>query len=467
MTPKIPRVRMRDVARIYDALEIGLIIVDREGIIIWGNKYYSQLAKFDIRKYFGQNVRLISQRGDVELPNERTMIDIVLETKQCLSEVVIYHTVDYVITTARPILNDEGTVDYIVYTITNYSELMQTQERLSQSNSHILALETHLQNLQIKQSLGQDIIIADKKMYDIYGKALRLAATSVSVMLTGESGTGKDVLARFIHQNSPRRDEKFIHVNMATIPQPLFESELFGYTPGSFTGASRQGKEGLIQLANNGTLFLDEIGELPMDVQAKLLQVIQDKQVRSIGAVEPIPVNFRIICATNRDLKQLVREHKFRLDLYYRLNTIELTLPPLRDRREDIPLLATHFLNRYNQEKQTEKYLSSDVIQVFYKYSWPGNVRELQHCMDSLTTLCQRSTITLDQLPPEMQHLAFEETALSIQGTGAVTLKQSVELLETKLIREALARCATAAQAAEELGIDASTLSKKRKRYGI
>lgn len=458
---------MRDVARIYDALEIGLIIVDREGIIIWGNKYYSQLAKFDIRKYFGQNVRLISQRGDVELPNERTMIDIVLETKQCLSEVVIYHTVDYVITTARPILNDEGTVDYIVYTITNYSELMQTQERLSQSNSHILALETHLQNLQIKQSLGQDIIIADKKMYDIYGKALRLAATSVSVMLTGESGTGKDVLARFIHQNSPRRDEKFIHVNMATIPQPLFESELFGYTPGSFTGASRQGKEGLIQLANNGTLFLDEIGELPMDVQAKLLQVIQDKQVRSIGAVEPIPVNFRIICATNRDLKQLVREHKFRLDLYYRLNTIELTLPPLRDRREDIPLLATHFLNRYNQEKQTEKYLSSDVIQVFYKYSWPGNVRELQHCMDSLTTLCQRSTITLDQLPPEMQHLAFEETALSIQGTGAVTLKQSVELLETKLIREALARCATAAQAAEELGIDASTLSKKRKRYGI
>lgn len=467
MTPKIPRVRMRDVARIYDALEIGLIIADRNAIIIWANKYYCQLTKFDITKYYGKDIHLISQEGHVKLPHDRTMFDIIMETKQSLSEVVVYRTVDYVITTAHPIFDEVGEVDYIVYATTNYSELMQTQERLSQSNSHILALEAHLQNLQIKQSLGQDIIIADKKMYDIYGKALRLAATSVSVMLTGESGTGKDVLARFIHQNSPRRDEKFIHVNMATIPQPLFESELFGYTPGSFTGASRQGKEGLIQLANNGTLFLDEIGELPMDVQAKLLQVIQDKQVRSIGAVEPIPVNFRIICATNRDLKQLVREHKFRLDLYYRLNTIELTLPPLRNRREDIPLLATHFLNRYNQEKQTEKYLSSDVIQVFYKYSWPGNVRELQHCMDSLTTLCQRSTITLDQLPPEMQHLAFEETALSIQGTGAVTLKQSVELLETKLIREALARCATAAQAAEELGIDASTLSKKRKRYGI
>lgn len=467
MAPKIPHVRMRDVARIYDALEIGLIVVDSKGIIIWANKYYSQLAKFDMRKYFGQDVRMISQRGDVQLPNDRTMIDIVMETKQPLSEVVVYHTVDYVITTAVPILNDEREIDYIVYTITNYSELMQTQERLSQSNSHILALESHLQSLQIQQSLGSDIIIADKQMYDIYGKALRLAATPVSVMLTGESGTGKDVLARFIHQNSPRNSQRFIHVNMATIPQPLFESELFGYTPGSFTGASRQGKEGLIQLANNGTLFLDEIGELPLDVQAKLLQVIQDKQVRAVGAVEPIPVDFRIICATNRDLKQLVRERKFRLDLYYRLNTIELTLPPLRNRREDIPLLATHFLNRYNREKQTEKYLSSDVIQVFYKYDWPGNVRELQHCMDSLTTLCQRSTITPDQLPPEMQQLAFEETALSIQDSGAATLKRSVELLETKLIREALARCATAAQAAEELGIDASTLSKKRKRYGI
>ena len=315
MEPKIPHIRMRDVARIYDALDIGLIIVDNKGTIIWSNKYYSQLAKFDMTQYFGRNVRLISQREDIDLPTARTMIDIIMETKQTLTQVVRYHTADYTITTARPILNEGGEIDYIVYTITNYSELMQAQEQLSQSNSHILALEAHLQNLQVKQSLGSDIIIADKQMYDIYGKALRLAATPVSVLLTGESGTGKDVLARFIHQNSPRRDENFIHVNMATIPPPLFESELFGYTPGSFTGASRQGKEGLIQLANKGTLFLDEIGELPLDVQAKLLQVIQDKQVRAIGAVEPIPVDFRIICATNRDLKQLVRERKFRLDL--------------------------------------------------------------------------------------------------------------------------------------------------------
>lgn len=467
MEPKIPHIRMRDVARIYDALDIGLIIVDNKGTIIWSNKYYSQLAKFDMTQYFGRNVRLISQREDIDLPTARTMIDIIMETKQTLTQVVRYHTADYTITTARPILNEGGEIDYIVYTITNYSELMQAQEQLSQSNSHILALEAHLQNLQIKQSLGSDIIIADKQMYDIYGKALRLAGAPVSVMLTGESGTGKDVLARFIHQNSPRKDEKFIHVNMATIPPALFESELFGYTPGSFTGASRQGKEGLIQLANNGTLFLDEIGELPLDLQAKLLQVIQDKQVRAIGAVEPIPVDFRIICATNRDLRQLVRDRKFRLDLYYRLNTIELTLPPLRNRREDIPLLATHFLNLYNKEKHTQKYLSSDVIQIFYKYSWPGNVRELQHCIDSLTTLCQRSTITPDQLPPEMQQLAFDETAAVIQNTGTATLKQSVELLEIKLIQEALSRCATAAQAAEELGVDASTLSKKRKRYGI
>ena len=205
----------------------------------------------------------------------------------------------------------------------------------------VLALENHLRNLQVDAEVSQKLVIANKEMYNIYGKALRLASTTVSVMLTGESGTGKDVLAKFIHQSSPRRDQNFIHVNMAAIPKPLFESELFGYTPGSFTGAARQGKEGLVQLANGGTLFLDEIGELPLDIQAKLLQVIQDKEVRAIGAITPTPVDFRIICATNRDLRQMVSDHTFRLDLYHRLTAVELTIPPLRERRDEILPLAT------------------------------------------------------------------------------------------------------------------------------
>ena len=331
----------------------------------------------------------------------------------------------------------------------------------------VLALENHLRNLQVDAEVSQKLVIANKEMYNIYGKALRLASTTVSVMLTGESGTGKDVLANFIHQSSPRRDQNFIHVNMAAIPKPLFESELFGYTPGSFTGAARQGKEGLVQLANGGTLFLDEIGELPLDIQAKLLQVIQDKEVRAIGAINPTPVDFRIICATNRDLRQMVSDHTFRLDLYHRLTAVELTIPPLRERRDEVLPLATFFLNRFNQQNHTDKYLTANVLQAFTSYSWPGNVRELQHLIESLVVLCPDAAITADQLPAEFQADRQQALIASASRSEGLSLKQAVAQLEIQLIEAALKNSASAAEAAQRLGIDASTLSKKRKRYGL
>ncbi|MDO4268236.1 MAG: sigma 54-interacting transcriptional regulator [Eubacteriales bacterium] len=466
MKYKSPYIRMRDVSRVYDSLNIGIIITDDSGTIIWGNRYYSQLAQFDIRTYFGRNVREISRREDVSLPTETYIIDTVMRTKQPQTEVVRYRTTDYVLTTAIPILNAGEDIDFVIYSITNYSELMNLQEEASRSSMRALALETHLRTLQLEQKIGEDIIISDKEMFNIYGKALRLADTSVSVMLTGESGTGKDVLARFIHKNSQRKDENFIHVNMATIPKSLFESELFGYAPHSFTGASKHGKIGLIQLANKGTLFLDEIGELPLDIQAKLLQVIQNREVRSIGSLEAVPVDFRIICATNRNLLQMVKDHEFRLDLYYRLNTIELNLPPLRNRPADISPLATLFLNHYNQENRCKKYLSSDVLRLFSLYDWPGNVRELQHTIESLVVLCPSETITADQLPGEFASCAGRSLT-SYSELESMTLKDSVELLEKKLIGRALETSPNAAQAAKKLGIDSSTLSKKRKRYGL
>ncbi len=467
MHPKSPHIRMRDLARVYDSLEFGLIITTSDGTIIWGNRYYSQLAQFDIREYFGRNVREISHHEDIALPAGIPMIDTVQKTKKQHTEIIRYRTQDYTLSTATPVLNDQNEIDFIIYTITNYNELMRLRENVSQSAMRVLALKTHLKNIQIDQNTGKDIIIADTKLYNIYGKALRLAPTSVSVMLTGESGTGKDVLAKFIHRSSLRKDENFIHVNMATIPKALFESELFGYEPGAFTGAARHGKIGLIQLADKGTLFLDEIGELPLDIQAKLLQVIQNKEVRSIGALEATPVDFRIICATNRDLQQMVKNHEFRLDLYYRLNTVELTIPPLRERHDDIPLLATHFLDHYNEVNNTKKFFSSDVLRRFYKYPWPGNVRELQHVIESLVVLCPSQTITADQLPEEFQILEFADPISSPSRFDGLTLKQSLDLLESHLIKKALEHTSSAAEAAKELGIDASTLSKKRKHYGL
>lgn len=465
MGNRSPYIRMRDVSRVYDALNIGIIITNGEGIIIWGNRYYSQLARFDIRTYFGRDVREISKREDVSLPTKSYIIDTVMKTKEPQTEVVRYRTEDYVLTTAIPILDEKGNLDFVIYSITNYSELMGLQEEVSRSTMKVLALETHLKNIQINQNISENIIISDQQMFNIYGRALRLAPTSVSVMLTGESGTGKDVLAQFIHRNSLRKAENFIHVNMATIPKALFESELFGYAPGSFTGASKNGKIGLVQLADKGTLFLDEIGELPLDIQAKLLQVIQNKEVRSIGALESTPVDFRIICATNRNLMEMVKNHEFRLDLYYRLNTIELNLPPLRQRPSDIPPLATWFMNYYNKQNHCQKYLTSDILRHFARYSWPGNVRELQHTIESLVVLCPSDAITSDQLPEEI--CGPKKGPASLLDLEEMTLRESVELLETRLIKSALDTCENAAMAAKKLGIDPSTLSKKRKRYGI
>lgn len=467
MEPKIPYIRMRDVSRIYDELNIGIIITNGDGIIIWGNRYYSHLAQFDIRSYFGHDVREISKREDVSLPTTTYIIDLIMKTKQSQTQLVRYRTEDYVLTTAIPILNKDNEIDFIVYSITNYSELMELQQAISSSTMKVLALENHLRNIQIDQNIGENIIISDKKMFEIYGQALRLAPTSVSVMLTGESGTGKDVLARFIHQNSLRKEQNFIHVNMATIPQTLFESELFGYAPGSFTGAAKNGKIGLIQLADKGTLFLDEIGELPLNIQAKLLQVIQNKEVRAIGALEATPVDFRIVCATNRDLMQMVHDHEFRLDLYYRLNTIELNLPPLRERPSDITPLATWFLNHYNHQNHCNKYLTSDVLKRFNQYPWPGNVRELQHTIESLVVLSTTEAITPEELPSEFSFYNTADSFSSLEELEKLPLKDAVETLEIRLIQAALDNSSSAAEAAKNLGIDPSTLSKKRKKYGI
>lgn len=467
MEPKIPYIRMRDVSRIYDELNIGIIITNGDGIIIWGNRYYSHLAQFDIRSYFGHDVREISKKEDVSLPTTTYIIDLIMKTKQSQTQLVRYRTEDYVLTTAIPILNKDNEIDFIVYSITNYSELMELQQAISSSTMKVLALENHLRNIQIDQNIGENIIISDKKMFEIYGQALRLAPTSVSVMLTGESGTGKDVLARFIHQNSLRKEQNFIHVNMATIPQTLFESELFGYAPGSFTGAAKNGKIGLIQLADKGTLFLDEIGELPLDIQAKLLQVIQNKEVRAIGALEATPVDFRIVCATNRDLMQMVHDHEFRLDLYYRLNTIELNLPPLRERPSDITPLATWFLNHYNHQNHCNKYLTSDVLKRFNQYPWPGNVRELQHTIESLVVLSTTEAITPEELPSEFSFYNTADSFSSLEELEKLPLKDAVETLEIRLIQAALDNSSSAAEAAKNLGIDPSTLSKKRKKYGI
>ncbi|SDY37128.1 sigma-54 interaction domain-containing protein [Eubacterium barkeri] len=456
---------------ILDQLKVGIVIANKEGTVLWGNHYYSELAKYDIQKYIGRDIREISKEEDVVLHNDRTLIDTIGESNREITEIVKYSTNDYVITTAAPVSTMGTGTEYILYTITNYSETMRMERELSNIAAKVDAIEIQLQQEQLEGMLQKEIIVESPEMKRIYQMAARLAPSDVSVMLLGESGVGKDVLAKFIHRISPRSQSKFIHVNLGAIPESLFESQLFGYEPGAFTGASKNGKIGLIQLADGGTLFLDEVGELPLEIQVKLLQVVQDKEVRRIGGIESIPVDIRIISATNRHLPQMVEAGSFRLDLYYRLNVVEVKIPPLRERREEIVKLSTLFLEEFNAEYNKKRVITNDVFTVFSQYPWPGNIRELRHVIESLVVISRSEVIDLEDLPGEMQaekdQMKKRQESITPIGGPVGSLKEMVASLEKRMIKRALDQQETALSAAKSLGIDASTLSKKRKRYGI
>lgn len=465
MENHLPELRMEDLIHILDTMKVGIIITDREGTVLWGNQYYSDLAKFHISDYFGRNVREISKRENVTLPEHKTLFDTVLQKNAEIHEVVKYNTNDYVITTVAPVIDTSGQPTFFLYTITNYSETLRMQKELSLSHARTSALEEQLLELQFRKQLG-DIVVKDRTMKHIFQMGARLAFVPASVVILGESGVGKDVLAKFIHRSGPRKEQPFIHVNLGAIPKELFESQLFGYAPGAFTGASRSGKLGLIRLADKGTLFLDEVGELPLDIQAKLLQVLQDKAVRAIGSTEMVPVDVRIISATNRDLAGMVQNGTFRLDLYYRLNVIELKIPPLRQRRDEIPLLAYQFLQEFNERYGTHKELSPEVIESFRAYPWPGNIRELRHVVESLVVLGPEQIISPEHLPGEFRENQMSRRA-ELSSYGDAGLKTILGSIERQLLRDALEKFPTAAEAADYLKIDPSTLAKKRKRYGL
>ncbi|EFH0512016.1 sigma-54-dependent transcriptional regulator [Escherichia coli] len=302
----------------------------------------------------------------------------------------------------------------------------------------------------------------------------RIAPSPSSVMVVGESGTGKEVVARAIHKLSGRRNKPFIAINCAAIPEQLLESELFGYVKGAFTGASANGKTGLIQAANTGTLFLDEIGDMPLMLQAKLLRAIEAREILPIGASSPIQVDIRIISATNQNLAQFIAEGKFREDLFYRLNVIPITLPPLRERQEDIELLVHYFLHLHTRRLgSVYPGIAPDVVEILRKHRWPGNLRELSNLMEYLVNVVPSGeVIDSTLLPPNLLNngtteqsdvTEVSEAHLSLDDAGGTAL----EAMEKQMIREALSRHNSKKQVADELGIGIATLYRKIKKYEL
>ncbi|MGA7615031.1 MAG: sigma-54 dependent transcriptional regulator [Thermoanaerobaculia bacterium] len=352
----------------------------------------------------------------------------------------------------KPFKNDE-----VVLTVRKALD----QRRLSSENERLKA------ELSEKYSFSNILGKSDamKKIFDL----IRLAAPSRSnILITGESGTGKELAARAIHHASPRAKNAFVTVNSGSLPPELLESNLFGHVKGAFTGAIAN-KRGLFEIADGGSIFLDEIGNVGLDTQAKLLRVIQEKEFMRLGGVETIRVDVRIIAASNADLQELIRDSEFREDLYYRLNVITITLPPLRRRREDIPLLATHFLHKYSAEnRRTILEITPEVMRILMDHTWPGNVRELENTLERAVVLSTGDRITPDLLPEYLRNPQPQDQLTTVLPSSGLSLKDAVSRYERNMILQSL-ELANGVQkkAAELLQMKPSTLNEMMKRLGI
>ena len=315
-----------------------------------------------------------------------------------------------------PIFDEAGNLSKIITTSHDITELVELQNKL-------VSMQSALQEMKTNDGIIYDEIIANNpQMYSVVQMAERLALVDTTVLITGESGSGKGVIAKLLHRIGNRRGAPFIKINCGAIPENLLESELFGYERGAFTGSNREGKIGLFEAAQKGTVFLDEISELPLNLQVKILQVIQEKEIQRVGGLESIPVDVRIISASNKDLEKMVKEGRFREDLFYRLNVVPINIPPLRERPEDIIPMIRTFLHQNNQKYNETKLMDAAAMSILLRYSWPGNVRELQNIIERLVITTKDSTIRPENLPSYINTYegAAETTGISLDGADSL-----------------------------------------------
>ncbi|MDE3062995.1 MAG: sigma-54-dependent Fis family transcriptional regulator [Acidobacteriota bacterium] len=363
-----------------------------------------------------------------------------------------------------------GASDYLTKPFA-VDELSSVLERAAAGLTTDIAARQLRERLRLSQGLGA-MIGRSAEMEKIYRILSKVALSTHPVLILGESGTGKELVARTIHAYGPNASKPFLPVDCGSLVPTLMESELFGYVKGAFTGANRS-KDGLLVSAADGTVFLDEIGELSLDLQVKLLRALQEKEVRPVGATHRVPVRARVVAATNRDLAAMVEKGAFRKDLFYRLNVVNLRLPALRNRREDIPLLAAHFLNRISREHGAKFTLSDEVLRTMMRHDWPGNVRELENAIERACALSSGPVLHLGDLPTQLQQegLAAHRATVSRNGTdGALDLPtvQTLAEMEREAILGAIRTLnGDKLQAAKLLGIGKTTLYRKLKEYGI
>lgn len=443
----------------------NIFVVDGKGKIIYANASAAESVGSTIDDITGKNCQEMEMEGYYD---KSVALDAIRKKKRVLS---VYKTRIglNVVCSANPILDECGNVTRVVVFSQDEALMREIMNDVEEERKKNISIQQTLSYIQEKMAC-QNIVSSSPEMERLFKMLLNVARTDTTVTIYGESGTGKEVLANFVHQNSMRSNKPFIPINCAAIPAELMEAEFFGYEKGSFTGANREGKAGLFEMADHGTIFLDELGEMPLSLQSKLLRVLESGEVKRIGSSKTIKTDVRIIAATNRNLTKMVDEKTFREDLYYRLNVIPVNIPPLRERPEDIEALSEHFLNEFNRKYGRNVEISEDVLNKFKKYSWPGNIRELKNEIERyVVTEGQVSSVLNDNIRHSMTDVNIKFTNSNISKNITVKnipLKEVMDRYEIEYIRHVIDECeGVMTEAAKRLGIHRSALYKKIDKF--
>lgn len=456
---------------ILENVDEGIFVINHEGKVIYINTVGIRLIGFQKQEAM-VNTYEAYKDGRIDIH----IFDEVKRTKKKVTcyQMFVQKNSDEsktMLVTQIPVLDKNSNLKYSIGIIRDMDYLHHQEILAKQKKKAKFTIDD------VRAEAVNSFIYKSAAMHQLVRKAFQIAESDASVMIQGESGTGKEVMAQFIHNQSLRKEKEMIAVNCAALPENLLEAELFGYEKGAFTGALKDGKPGLVELADGGTLFLDEVDSLPIALQGKLLRVLESREVRRLGGVKTKKINFRLLSATNADLHERIENKQFRIDLFYRMNVISLTIPPLRERKDDIPLLCESFLERYKQKYNRYKTFSARAYQTILAYDWPGNVRELKNFVERIVLITDVTETTIDRISPE---LLVDDTKImdvpfasklpennSIQKSFEgnynenKSLKEASKEYEQWLIHRAVETHGSYAKAAKALGIDKSTLIRK------
>lgn len=437
----------------------GIYITDGNAVTLKVNRAYQTISGLKAEEVLGHRME--------DLVNSKTISAsgtlIALEKKRPVTIQQEFKTGKRALITSSPIFNNRNEISFVLTNVRDITELYQLKEEATQWKQAETKLRQELHHMKISTMESCSLVAEDQKTTQIISMLNRVAPLDTTVILLGETGVGKEVFAKYIYQHSARSTKPYIKVNCGAIPANLVESELFGYEKGAFTGADKNGKMGLFELANTGTIFLDEVGELPLDMQVKLLRVLQEQEFGRIGGRKPVKVDVRVLAATNRNLEEMVAQKTFRQDLYYRLMIFPMNIPPLRERTEDIVPLAELFLKNLNKKYNMNKHLSPMSVTMMTDYEWPGNIRELRNIIERAVIISNDDEIGPDalRLYPVSERPKSRSRLLD---PVKIDLKTAMEELELEYINHAYETYGNVREAAASLGMTPSTFVRKRQR---